>query len=128
MKSLSELKKANLEEYEFPGTDAAVLNVEKNINQKELEDAFRGISGQHRFYPSDSGWKVKFPYWYIKEITSRGKSGFKLQDFAREAKGWDHEHCSFCQAHIIIGDKAYTHPHEDGGVYVLCLKCAEMCK
>lgn len=128
MKKLKNMRRAALEAYEFPGTDAAVLHVEKKIEQEELEECFRAISGDHRFYQTETGWKVKFPYWYIEAITGSGKSGFKIEDFTRERKGWDHEHCSFCHSHIHIGEQAFTHPHEKGGVYVICIKCAEQCK
>jgi len=128
MKKLESLRRSDIEEYEFPGTDAAVLVVEKKIGRKELEEYFHGLSGDHRFYKTGTGWKVKFPYWYFEAVTASGKSGFNIQDFKREHKGWDHEHCSFCHAHIYIGDKAFTHPHEKGGVYVICIKCAEQCR
>lgn len=128
MRSLAEIPKQELEDYVFPGTDAAVLTVNKKLPQSELEGAFGEISGEHRLYPTETGWKIKFPYWYIEELCSMGESGYSLDDFEREERGWDHEHCSFCHAHIRIGESAYTCDHEEGGVYVLCLTCADTCK
>jgi len=128
MKKLSNIRRRDLEEYVFPGTDAAVLCVGKKATQKDLEDAFCDISGDHRFYKTDEGWRVKFPYWYIEAVMAKGRAGFRMEDFTREPNGWDHEHCSFCHAHIDIGEQAFTYPHEKGGVYVICLKCSEQCK
>ena len=47
MKTLKSIRRADLEAHEFPGTDAAALVVEKKIEQKELEECFRTISGAH---------------------------------------------------------------------------------
>ena len=102
--------------------------IDAKLSEAELENIFQGISREHRFYPTDTGWKVKFPYWYVSKLLSMGDCGFSERDFKREAKGWDHEHCSFCNAHIQIREKCYTVEHEEGGVYVICLKCADQCK
>ena len=128
MRSLSEIQRSELEEYLFPGTDAAVLIIDEKLPQSDLEETFGKISGDHRFYPTETGWKIKFPYWYIEELLSMGDYGFVLEDTVREERGWDHEHCSFCHAHIPIGDMAYTCDHEEGGVYILCSVCADKCK
>ena len=89
---------------------------------------FGEISSEHRIYPTPTGWKIKFPYWYVETLCSTGESGFRLEDFVREKKGWDHEHCSYCQAHITIGERSYTVEHENGGIYIICLKYSEQCK
>lgn len=127
MKRLSEIHHSDLEEYIFPGTDAAVLVVDQKLSQKDLEEIFGEISGQHRFYPTETGWKIKFPYWYVEELLKMGDVHFGT-DFKREEKGWDHEHCSFCHEHIYIGELSYTTEHEEGGVYVICPKCSEKCQ
>ena len=122
MKKLSDLRKADLEDYEFPGTDAAVITIEEKIEEDELKEMWGDYSGQHRFYPTEKGWKIKFPYWDVVAICEEDEST-NIEDFEREEKGWDHEHCSFCHGHIWIGDASYTHDHEDGGVYIICTKC-----
>ena len=122
MKELTELRRENLEEYEFPGTDAAVLVIEEKIAENELKESWREYSVQHRFYPTETGWKIKFPYWDVVEICD-GNESTNIEDFEREIKGWDHEHCSFCHQHIWIGDTSYTHDHEDGGFYIICSEC-----
>ena len=122
-----DFRKIDLEEYTFPGTDAAVLVVKQKVPQAELEKSFGELSGDHRFYPTETGWEIKFPYWYVEKLLSQGDCGITIQDVKREAKGWDHEHCSFCHAHIHIGDASYTHPHEEGGVYIICPDCAKKC-
>ena len=119
------MKKADLEEYTFPGTDAAVMHFPKEVEQKELEEIFGDIDGDHRIYSTPDGWKVKFPYWYLLEVSKHADSGITSEHFEREEKGWDHEHCSFCHAHIHMGDKSFTHDHEKGGVYVICLECVK---
>ena len=128
MRALETISKAELEDYIFPGTDAAVLTINDQIPQKELEELCIELSGDHRFYPTEFGWKIKFPYWYIEALVSTGESGFTIDDFEREPKGWDHEHCSFCHEHIYIGDLSFTVDHEDGGVYIICRKCADKCR
>ena len=128
MKPISEINSSDLEEYVFPGTDAAVLIVDQKLTQKNLEEMFGEISGQHRFYATDKGWEIKFPYWYISELLKNGGAGFKEEDFKKEKKGWDHEHCSFCHEHVHIGDLSYTTEHEDGGFYIVCPKCSVNCK
>jgi len=128
MRVLETISKSELEEYLFPGTDAAVMTINRDVPQQELEEMFGELSGDHRFYPIDTGWKIKFPYWYIEALTSSGDIGLTIDDFEREPKGWDHEHCSFCDAHIHIGEMSFTVDHENGGVYIICQQCADKCK
>ena len=128
MSMLSDISRTELEEYVFPGTDAAVLEIEQKLPQQELEEIFSELSGQHRFYPTDTGWEIKFPYWYAAELLKSEHSGFPKKNFRREKLGWDHEHCSFCHEHIHIGQLSYTADHEEGGVYIICLRCTEKCK
>ena len=78
MKPLSEISRTDLEEYIFPGTDAAVLTVEQKMPQTELEAIFGGISQAHRLYPTDKGWAIKFPYWYVSEVLKREGAGFTV--------------------------------------------------
>jgi len=40
MKKLKNLRQSDIEEYEFPGTDAAVLVVKKKTGQKVLEECY----------------------------------------------------------------------------------------
>jgi hypothetical protein len=127
MKNLADLKKSELEEYEFPGTDAAILKVEQKIEQSELETLWEDYTSQHRFYKTEKGWNIKFPYWDVVEICEQDDS-LDINDYEREVKGWGHEHCSFCHEHIWIGDTSYTHDHEDGGVYIICTKCYQQTK
>jgi hypothetical protein len=127
MKALSDIHRSELESYVFPGTDAAVLVTQEKIPQSELETIFGDLSGQHRFYPSENGWKIKFPYWYVHEIFRGDESQMKSKNIEREEKGWDHEHCSFCNSHIDIGTSCYTTDHEEGGYYIICNECSTKC-
>jgi len=128
MKSITEISRAELEEYFFPGIDAAVFVVDQKIPQRDLEKIFGELSENHRFYPTATGWEIKFPYWYISELLKMGGAGFAESDFKKENMGWDHEHCSFCNKHVHTGELSYTAEHERGGVYIICPKCAENCK
>jgi hypothetical protein len=128
MKELSEMPFADLEEYVFPGTDAAVLIIPERIPQAELENMFGGLVGEHRFYPTETGWTIRFPYWYVLEFFGGNEAEMNAGNFTREEKGWDHEHCSFCQARIMVGDLCYTTDQGEGGCYIVCNECATKCK
>jgi hypothetical protein len=127
MKSLEEIRRAELEEYVFPGTDALVIVIERMLAQEDVQEIFREIGGQHRLYQTDVGWKVKFPHADVAGMLDEDSFSSPGVSVVREEKGWDHEHCSFCDEHVFIGDTCHTAPHESGGVYVLCLKCAGKC-
>ena len=128
MRSITSISKIDLEEYLFPGTDAAILRIEHKLPQKDLEDAFGDLEVTHRFYSTDTGWDVKFPYFILEDFISEDGSDYSIDDFIREPRGWDHEHCSFCNANISIGDHAFTTEHEEGGYYVICNSCSLHCK
>jgi hypothetical protein len=116
-KRLSQFRKRDLEEYTFPGTDAAVYHVPKKVSVKELNAVFDTLTGpERRYYPTSDGWDVKFPWWAVSEIN-------KDKTFKRQKLGWDREQCSFCGGEISIGEKCHTHEHENGGVYIFCKQC-----
>lgn len=68
MRSLSEIRRDELEEYIFPGTDAAVFVFPKAVPLEELKAVFADIPGQLRIYPGETQWKVKTPYWHFVEM------------------------------------------------------------
>jgi hypothetical protein len=73
------------------GADALVAFVP---NQGECDAAIRErlkLPFEHRWYPTESGHLVKWPY--------EGEP-FDPQQFRVEERGWDHEHCSACQASL----------------------------
>jgi hypothetical protein len=129
VKSLSDIRRADLEDYVFPGTDAAVQILDVKLSESELDEAYAEIPIERRYYPTAKGWKVKFPFWHVSAMMELGDAEFPPESgFVRERKGWDHEHCSFCQAHIGIGELCYTLDHEEGGVYIICKTCSEQCQ
>ena len=129
MKALSDIRRTDLEEYIFPGTDAAVRIINAKISEAELEDAYEEMPIEHRYYPTETGWKIKFPFWPVARMMSLGDAEFPPESgFIRERKGWDHEHCSFCHAHINMGELCHTADHEEGGVYIICRKCSGQCE
>jgi hypothetical protein len=68
MKALTEISRSELEPYDFPGTDAAVLIINKQVPQSELEELCKPLSCQMRFYPTETGWKIKAPYWQVQDV------------------------------------------------------------
>ncbi|HBC89117.1 MAG TPA: hypothetical protein DCZ94_19435 [Lentisphaeria bacterium] len=118
MKKLSQFRKQDLEPYTFPGTDAAVMHVREKIPEREL----RKICGkfkntQLRYYSTEEGWDVKIPWWNIAGLDAAGQ-------FERVKRGWDHEHCSFCNESVGIGENCFLHENEDkNGNYLFCQKC-----
>ena len=115
---LSQFKKENLKPYTFPGTDAAVYHLRAKIHEKEVQklcDLLPNV--QLRYGPSADGWDIKIPWWNLGDQSTDWQ-------FEREAKGWDHEHCSFCHEHVSIGEHYYLHETEDkDGYYLFCQKC-----
>lgn len=124
MKSLSEIRRDELEEYIFPGTDAAVFVFPKAVSLEELKALFADIPGQLRIYPGETQWKVKVPYWHFVEMLQSADDESAKALFQREEQGWDHEHCSFCEEGIGIGTLCHTAPHEEGGYYLICSGCS----
>ncbi len=128
MKALHQILRSELEPYDFTGTDAAVLSIDKKVPQSELEELCEPLSCQIRFYPTETGWKIKAPYWQVADFIEGSEYASSPLQFVREPKGWDHEHCSFCHEHIPIGTTCFTTPHEEGGYYLLCDSCSKKCK
>jgi hypothetical protein len=113
---LSLFTKAQLMQQVFPGLDAAVVFIPEG---QEPSPAVRDVlqrSGQQRWFPVPGGHKAKVP-WPLAE----GSESL----FEREQKGWDHEHCDFCPAHVNIGDPCWSVDSEKGGFWVFCRGCYE---
>lgn len=128
MKALHEILKAELEPYDFPGADAAVLSIDRKVPQKELEKLCEPLSCQIRFYPTEKGWNIKEPYWQVECLIGGLEHALSPLQFIRETKGWDHEHCSFCHEHIPIGTACFTVTNEESGYYLVCNACSKKCK
>jgi hypothetical protein len=127
MKTLHEILRSELEPYDFPGTDAAVLVINKKVPQVELEKLCEPLRCQIRFYPTETGWKIKAPYSQIADFIEGQEHTFSPLQFTKEPRGWDHEHCSFCHEHITIGTACFTAPHEKGDCYLICEVCSRKC-
>ena len=113
--ALSDFRTSSLHEYVFPGTDAAVVFVPKDAQPpKEVQEVL-DRSPQQRWYPVEGGGRAKIPFY-----CAQGREHL----FEREQKGWDHEHCDFCNATVNIGDLCWTAP-SDGGVFIFCRECYE---
>ena len=107
-----------LEEYEFPGTDAAVVFFpDGQIASSEVQEILGG-SGQQRWFPVPGGHNVKVPWHCSEDHESL---------FQREEKGWDHEHCDFCNARVNIGELCWT-ADSGRGVWLFCRDCYEKVK
>jgi hypothetical protein len=116
--ALSKFNKTMLEEYIFPGTDAAVRFVANDETVSPEITAVLKRSYQQRWFPVPGGHKVQIPYHFCK-----GSEDL----FERQTKGWDHEHCTFCEESIGIGGLCWTAPAE-GGVHIFCKNCREKLK
>lgn len=103
------------EEYFFPGVDAAVIFVPNGaVNSGEIEEAL-SRSSQQRWYPVEGGHNAKIPYYFAK-----GKEHL----FEREPKGWDHDHCSFCEERIEINEQSWiVRAKKGGGWHLFCKAC-----
>jgi len=116
---LATFTKAMLKEYAFPGTDAAVVFVpEGHAPSPEVREILER-SGQQRWCPVPGGHKAKVP-WHF----SKGRESL----FEREEKGWNHEHCDFCNAHVNIGELCWTAESGSGGFWIFCRECREKLK
>ena len=110
---LQNFTKAQLEEYVFPGTDAASVFVADGNPLPSLVNEVLKRSSQQRWYPVAGGHEAKIPFHYVighEEL------------FRREQKGWNHEHCDFCDSTIAMGELCWTAPSKNG-VYVFCKSC-----
>lgn len=116
---LATFTRAMLEEYEFPGTDAAVVFIPEGKTPSSEVQEVLDRSGQQRWYPVPGGHKAKVP-WHCSE----GRESL----FEREENGWDHEHCDFCNAHVNIGDQCWTAESGRGGSWLFCRECYEKLK
>jgi hypothetical protein len=114
-RELRDFKKAALQEYVFPGTDAAVVFVPDGARPPREVQEVLDRSHQQRWFPVDGGSRAKVPFYHTE-----GREHL----FEREAKGWDHEHCDFCNAHIRIGELCWTAP-SNGGILIFCKDCYE---
>jgi hypothetical protein len=113
--SLETFTKAMLEEYKFPGTDAAVAFIpEGQTPSAEVGEVLKR-SGQQRWFPIPGGHQAKVPWHFSK--------GFETL-FEREKKGWDHEHCDFCNEHVYMGDICWT-ANAGRGIWIFCKACYE---
>jgi hypothetical protein len=111
--SLDQFRRADLEEYPFPGTDAAAVFVAEGTQlSPEVAEVFRR-SGQHRWCPAAGGHEVHIPFHFTKE---------QAHFFKRIERGWDHEHCDFCDASVNIGDRCWTAP-SGRGFWIFCGAC-----
>ena len=73
-----------------------------------------GLAASSRFVGEDGKpWRQLRPISAISELT---------QNETVEVNGWDHEHCSICNKHIVEGDKHFFGAWGEGGSY-LCVFC-----
>jgi hypothetical protein len=99
------------------GADALVAVL---ANQSEEPPAFRAMSelaGYQRLYPTESGFVLKWPY--------QGQA-YDPNVFRLEPGGWDHEHCSACEASIKTNETCWI--TKRGSFYVLCKLCGRRLK
>jgi hypothetical protein len=127
MKELQEILRSDLEPSDFPGTDAAVLIINKKVPQSVVEELCEPLRCQIRIYPTETGWKIKSPYWELADLLETPQHQPFPLEWMKEPGGWNHEHCSFCHEHLSVGTACFTANHENGGYYVICASCAQKC-
>ena len=113
--ALRNFQKTSLQEYVFPGTDSATVFVQEGTQPTRQVQEVLDRSHQQRWFPVEGGGKAKVPFHY-----AQGREHL----FEREVKGWDHEHCDFCNASVRIGELCWTAP-SDGGILIFCKNCYE---
>ena len=111
--ALRDFKRSSLREYVFPGTDAAVVFVPEGIRPAQEIQEVLDRSYQQRWFPIQGGARAKVPFHYAEG---------REQLFEREIKGWDHEHCDFCEASVAIDELCWTAP-SGGGFVIFCKNC-----
>jgi len=111
---LHEFTKVMLQEYDFPGTDAAVFFIPEGQSPSVPVQQVLKRSGQQRWYPVPGGHRVKVP-WHFSE----GQEAL----CEREPKGWNHEHCDFCDASVQIEELCWTVESGRGGFWLFCKSC-----
>ena len=112
---LATFTRAMLEEYKFPGTDAAVVFVPDGQTPPPEVQKVLECSGQRRWYPVSGGHDAKVPWHFSKGHESL---------FRREKKGWDHGHCDFCGETVSIGEMCWT-ADSGRGIWIFCRPCYE---
>lgn len=112
---LHDFTKTMLEDYIFPGTDAAMVFVADDAAPPPVIKEVLARSRQQRWYPVTGGHQAKIPFHFV--------AGHE-ELFEREPKGWNHEHCDFCDASIDVGELCWTAPSKHG-VFVFCKACYE---
>jgi hypothetical protein len=112
-KAIEDFKKSSLTEYVFPGTDAAVVFVAEGTRPSNEVQEVLGRSRQQRWFPVDGGNNAKVPFHLAKGCEHL---------FERETKGWDHEHCDFCNTSVRIGELCWTAP-SGSGILIFCKEC-----
>ncbi|MBL9188226.1 MAG: hypothetical protein JNK23_12145 [Opitutaceae bacterium] len=110
---LQDFTQTQLEEYLFPGTDAAVIFVAEGTELSSDLKEVMGRSSHQRWYPVAGGHNAMIPYHYVKGNEA---------SFQREVMGWNNEHCDFCNASVAIGELCWTAP-SGRGIFVFCREC-----
>jgi hypothetical protein len=114
-RELHDFNHATLREHVFPGIDAAVVFVPSgNKSPPEVQSVIDKAS-QVRWYPVPGGFEAKVPWPLVTSAESL---------FKREEKGWDHEHCDFCNATISIGETCWSSDVGDSFV-LFCRGCRD---
>lgn len=111
---LSSFTKKNLIPYVFPGADGAVVFVPANQEPSPEVQTILKRSGQQRWYQVPGGYEGMIPWHLVAGSESL---------FRRVPKGWDHEHCDFCNSQVGIGETCWTADFEGGGFWLFCVTC-----
>jgi hypothetical protein len=112
----TQFTKSMLKEHPFPGLDAATLFLPEHQPIAPEIQQILNRAGQSRFYPIPGGNTVKIASPRPENI----RPPFKV-----EPKGWDHEHCDFCNATIDINQTCWSADFPTGGFAIFCKSCRD---
>ena len=112
---LEELRGLSWMESRIPKLDALEVFVPKGAENDPVLDEVRSRTGMSRWFPQGGGHRVAILY---------EGGGYDADRFSLIEGGWDHEHCSRCQATIEPMTLCWV--TESGPYILLCSDCHEL--
>jgi hypothetical protein len=106
------LRRRKFTKVQAAGADALVTFSPEGTKPRVAFEYMTYLAGIQRLYPTEGGWLLKWPY--------QGQA-FDPALFRIEPGGWDHKHCSVCNASIQVDEVCWI--TERGSFYVLCRAC-----
>ena len=109
---LRKLRKRKFTRTRVPSTDALVALLPNSGPVSSEIQMRKDSASDMRLYPVADGYEIKWPY---------DGSSFNHELFHVEAGGWDHEHCTVCNASISAKKVCWI--TQRGSFVILCGGC-----